>query len=370
MRKSTYTLLFLLLFSPLLSYLYVAVLQLPKTLYHFFVFLFLVYGMFFLLNKRKIVYPKFIFLLFFYAIYRLFWLQISGQEYHQLTSIYYAIYNFSTILLIIVIYNTIFSDRFIRYCIQIIKITIILAASVSIVQVFLPEFLNPWEYNLRFFDINSMYKSRRQSIFGFVESNEIGLSFMPLAAVLIGYILRFKKQNYMIFSILIGITAFLTNSRYVMVSFLIMIFQYLVYYRHSISFSFKYVVIVVFIIFSLAISLDYLGYDFKEFYEVRLLAEGSLTETTRFRAIQNFSYFFPKHMMWGTGVHLTDDIERASKAIGSSQIHVGYLSHLVSYGIVGSLLLFGFWFSLAKHLYLNAKRTNYWGSFFAFLIFY
>ena len=215
-----------------------------------------------------------------------------------------------------------------------------------------------------------MYKFRRQSIFGFVEPNEIGLSFIPLAAVLIGYILRFKKQNYIIFSLLVGITAFLTNTRYVMVSFFIIIFQYFVYFRQSIAGWFKYVAIAAILIIFLFFSLDYLGYDFKEFYEERLLAEGSLTETTRFRAIQNFAYFFPEYMIWGTGVHLTEEIRKASKAIGSSQIHVGYLSHLVSYGIVGSLLLFGFWFSLAKQLYRNAKKTNYWGSFFAFLTFF
>jgi len=68
-------------------------------------------------------------------------------------------------------------------------------------------------------------------------------------------------------------------------------------------------------------------------------------------------------------VHLTEEIKEASKAVGSSQIHVGYLSHLVSFGIVGSFFMFGFWFLLAKKLYKSAKYTKYWGSFFAFLIY-
>lgn len=66
---------------------------------------------------------------------------------------------------------------------------------------------------------------------------------------------------------------------------------------------------------------------------------------------------------------LTNQIEAASRAVGSSQIHVGYLSHLVSYGIIGSFLLFSFWFLLAKDLYRKAKLTKYYGPFFAFIIF-
>ena len=69
------------------------------------------------------------------------------------------------------------------------------------------------------------------------------------------------------------------------------------------------------------------------------------------------------------GQMITDEIKRASQAIGSSHIHVGYLSHLVAYGIVGCFFLFGFWFLLVKKLYRTAKQTNYWGSFFAFLTF-
>ena len=113
----------------------------------------------------------------------------------------------------------------------------------------------------------------------------------------------------------------------------------------------------------------YLGYDFLDWYNTRLLAEGSIKETTRFKAIENFIVFFPREPIFGTGVHLTDEILSASKSVGSSQIHVGYLSHLVSYGLVGSFFLFGFWYLIAKKLLITAKQTNYWGSFFAFLTF-
>jgi len=114
----------------------------------------------------------------------------------------------------------------------------------------------------------------------------------------------------------------------------------------------------------------YFGYDFEDWYQERLLAEGSLYETTRYKAIGTFKNFFPEHWFLGGGLSISGEVTKASHAIGSSQIHVGYLSHLVSYGIVGSFLLFGFWLSLARHLYRNAKATSYWGSFFAFAMYF
>ena len=67
--------------------------------------------------------------------------------------------------------------------------------------------------------------------------------------------------------------------------------------------------------------------------------------------------------------HLTDEIKEASRAVGSSQIHVGYFSHLVSYGLFGSIFLFTFWFGLVRDLYKKAKSSGFYGPLFAFLVF-
>ncbi len=87
-----------------------------------------------------------------------------------------------------------------------------------------------------------------------------------------------------------------------------------------------------------------------------------------YKAIGNFIYFFPEHPFFGTGT-MTDEIRVASKAVGSSQIHVGYLSFLVYFGIFGCFFLFGSWFLLSRKLLNTAQLTNYWGSFFGFLTF-
>jgi hypothetical protein len=53
----------------------------------------------------------------------------------------------------------------------------------------------------------------------------------------------------------------------------------------------------------------------------------------------------------------------------SSQIHVGYLSLLYYYGLIGGLIYLAFLFSIAKETLRVAKRTFHWGPFFAILQF-
>jgi hypothetical protein len=107
----------------------------------------------------------------------------------------------------------------------------------------------------------------------------------------------------------------------------------------------------------------------KELAEKRLFVEGEIKNTSRYLAYELFQKYFPQHPVFGTGVHLTDEIRRVANEGGSSQIHVGYFSHMVSYGIVGSFLLFSFWLLLARDLFKKAKLTGFYGAFFAFLVF-
>jgi len=371
MRKITYIFLYLLLFTPLLAYIYTVTLELPKTIMHFYVFFVFAFGLIFIIKKKNNYFPKYLWFLLFYGIYRLAWLQIADVHYHILTHIYYDILNFAILFIILIIYNTHFSDTFIKRSISIIKITVILAVLVSIVQVFYFDFFSAWSYfDIEFPFVGNIYQQRRCSIFGFVDLNEIGLSYIPLAAVFIGFLLYWRQKSYVFFSILIGISVFLTNARYVMFGFVIILLMYFAYFKLNFKGIIKYTFLVLILSGGLYFSLVQIGYDFQSFYEERLWSEGSLFETSRYKAFETFKEFFSKKPIFGTGVHLTDEIREASRELGSSQIHVGYLSHLVSYGLVGSFFLFAFWFMLAKNLYKNAKKTNYWGAFFAYLIFF
>lgn len=365
---------YFLLFSPLFAYVYSVVLKLPKTINQLYVFLAFCLGIVFFVNTKivrdkKIIFPNYLWFMMAYAIYRLVWQFIALEDKHPLTFIYYAILNFSILFIITIIYNINFQTIYIQKSVSILKVIVVVSAVVSIIQVFDSSFL--YQKNLGLAErVDMMYQIRRTSIFSSADPNELGLSFLPMVSVLVGYLLLNKDRSYLFFLPLIGLVAFLSNTRYIMVGFLIITFQYLVFRKFRLKNILGYSLLAALLTLTIVFSLKYMGYDMQKWYKERLFAEGHVSETTRYKAFSNFSRFFPQHMFVGTGVHLTEEIRKASHKISSSQIHVGYLSHLVSYGLIGSVLLFGFWFCLAKRLYQTARRTNYWGSFFAFCIYF
>ena len=73
------------------------------------------------------------------------WVQINYTG-GFLSTFYLTTQYFSTALLVIIIYNTKFSDSFIKGVILIFKITAILAVTASIIQIFHPHFLNAFQY--------------------------------------------------------------------------------------------------------------------------------------------------------------------------------------------------------------------------------
>jgi hypothetical protein len=144
------------------------------------------------------------------------------------------------------------------------------------------------------------------------------------------------------------------------------LFRYNFNLKSIVLYSLSYALLLLFIIQILQI----IGYDLQDWFRERLFKESSLQDMTRFKAIYTFLQFFPKYYLFGNGQIYDNAVRAYSHRMGSSHIHVGYLSHLVAYGITGCFLLYGFWLLLALKLFKTAKLTNYWGSFFAFLTFW
>ncbi len=365
----------ILLFTPFLSYITFGIYGKENFIYYFQIFI-IFYSTFLLFyNKLFNIYiPKYLYFLFFYILYILFWSFFNGT-FEKKGFFFSEIREQIAVFFILLLINNIkISDKFIKTSIQIIKATIIIAFLVSIYQFFNPSFFDASElYRFKYFekpniDISNPYEGRRTSIFGYTDLNDIGLSFLPILSVFLGYYSHNKNKAYLYFALGMVIAA-LSNTRYIIIGVVFLIFPL---WKGS-NFRIKHYLLniltlsIVFIFTIILIQL--IGYDLLDWFNVRLFAEGSIIKTTRFGALENFLIFYPQTPIVGTGVHMTPEIALASKFVGSSQIHVGYLSHLVSYGIIGSFLLFGFWISLTKELFKNAKISKYWGSFFAFIIF-
>lgn len=361
--------LYMLLLSPFLGYAYSVWFSLPKTITHFFTFFSIGTGLIFIFKKKHINIPLWAKFLLIFALYKLIWNLIIGSDKHFLTVLFYQISDFAVFFIMIMVYSTSFSDKFINRSITIMKLIVILAALVSVVQIFNIEFLNPRVYAGEDSGIDeNMYTFRRVSIFGFVHPVALGLAFVPLLSVLVGYLLYTNNKYYILYLFLGIIVAFLSNTRFIIIGSIIVTLQIVAYNKSKIRGYIRYFIVFGILMLLALTTLDYLGYDFKEWFKQRLMVEGSIQGTTRYKAIDNFLRFFPQKPIFGTGT-MTEEIREASRAIGSSQIHVGYLAMLVYYGLVGCFFLFGSWFLLIKRFYKTARVTNYWGSFFGFLTF-
>lgn len=365
-----------LLFTPFFSYLTFGVYGKENFVYYFQIFM-VIYASIFLFysNFIKIIIPKYLYFLFFYILYILFWSFFNGT-FEKKGLFFSEIREQVAILFILLLINNIkISGKFIKAAIPIIKLTIIISFIVSVFQFFNPAFLDATPlYRFKYFEkpsieLSNPYEFRRLSVFGYTDMNDLGLSFLPLLVILISYLTIQKKKSTFIYYGMGLIVAALSNTRYVIIGALFLILAIWKTQNLTIKDYIRNLVIFTILIVLVGIGLQIIGYDLIDWFSVRLFAEQSISKTTRFGALENFLIFYPKTPLVGTGIHMTAEIALASQYVGSSQIHVGYLSHLVSYGLVGSSFLFGFWFSLARHLYLTAKETNYWGSFFAFLIF-
>lgn len=370
--KLTHILLFSMLFWPVMSFITYGVLGLATITFYYTLIITMFYGLVFIIIKEKIRLPKGLLYLLFFIIFIFYWSFFTGKIFSRgILPILFDNSNLAIFFIVLIIYNTRFSDRFINKSIFILKITIIIAAITSIVQVFNSEFLNAiWGTKSSTSLPSELYQFQRSSIFHFIDPNSLGLSFMPILSIVTGFLLYKQKQIFILYLLFGGISALLSNARYVMVSFILITLQILIFRGVSLIKIFKYVIITSILLISLLTILNYIGYDFKEWYEKRLFAEGSIKATTRYFAIKNFLIYFPKYYLFGNGDIYNEEVVIASQAYGSSHMHIGYLSHLVAYGVLGCFFLYSFWFYLLKRIYITAKQTGYWGSFFAFMTFF
>ncbi len=137
--------------------------------------------------------------------------------------------------------------------------------------------------------------------------------------------------------------------------------------------SLKYFLIVTLAIFLFIFSMRLLNIDFQTIINERILSksEGGITEGsagTRLLAFRIFPKMFMESPIFGVGAQITQSLENELQG-KSSQLHVGYLSLLYYYGIVGGGLYFLFLISLTKRLYRNAKLHGNLGPIFGWLAF-
>jgi hypothetical protein len=314
---------------------------------------------------KEFKYPKYLLPYILLLIYYIIWAFVNGNAGKMdMDTILYFYRNrwLYSLVVLLIIENTEFDEQFIKLIVNVFKITILVSFIVTIYQLFInPFFLMPPELKEDFFS-RTQYEIRLQSIFGYIAPNEVAYSLIPIISILIGYYLMQGKSLNPVWILMAGIVFFGTKTRFIYLNFFIILLQYPLVNGLNIKKIIKVSLIGVISIVVLVFVLNSSGFNVGEFVQDRLLSESA---STRLLAVDMFKVFFPKNPFFGTGIHVGEDLARA---IGnrSSQIHVGYLSHLYEYGIIGTFLLLYFLLSILRKFHETSSNTYYYGSLFAF----
>jgi O-antigen ligase len=88
----------------------------------------------------------------------------------------------------------------------------------------------------------------------------------------------------------------------------------------------------------------------------------------RIESLNVFLKIFPENPWFGVGPQTGIDVLQLLRGITTS-IHVGYLSYLYFYGIIGAMFVFLTLFFLLKDSFEIGKKFLFWGSFYGLLSF-
>lgn len=316
-------------------------------------------------NKRLPAYLFFLFLFNIYHIAESFYFDtIPGNT----NKIFYILSNylFLASLLLFIVENTKFDYKFIKRQNKYIFIIIILALCVSLIQTqvknffFSPEILN---YKVL------MNENRIPSIFSWYDPNTLGITFPLIVSIAISGIR--KEENLKLFAIIMSviIVAFLTKTRYVMLSSIIVLSQIFFSTELPKSLKVKYlltIIISVLIAFTVAKAIHI---DIQQTIDERILEKDTKMASANARIDSYYIFIlkFPEYPWFGVGPKTRYDVIRLLK--GVPLIHVGYLSYLYWYGIVGASLLFISIFLFIRKLYRAGKDFGFWGGFYGLLAF-
>jgi hypothetical protein len=359
--------LILLPFYPFWAYLFYSITKKPASI---FVVLMLIPLAFYSLLTKRIRIPKYLIFLILFTIYHLSSIFINNIFPAGTNKIFFLLSdtNVFACLLFIVIESISFDDGFITKMNRLIFILVIITSIFSIIQIKYPSFfVNPDITDNP--DVMLYLGDRSFSIFSWINMNSLGISFPILISILLS-VPNFNKKNNSII-ILIGIiVSFLTKARYVMMSAIIVLSQLFINSEIALRKRVYSIVLIVGLVFVSAGVATFYGFNIQQVIDNRILEKetGMGSARARVTSYEVFMIKFPEHPWFGVGPQTRDDVLRLLDGV-APLIHIGYLSYLYYYGVVGCLLLALAIFYLLKDGWFIGKKFGFWGSFYGLLSF-
>ncbi|WP_297696231.1 O-antigen ligase [uncultured Eudoraea sp.] len=296
---------------------------------------------------------------------------------------FYTNLHIYTFLALLIIENISFPSKWIALSAKALGVILVLAATVSVIQIFDPLFFTKSKYLIQGLSyerigeyyssnpdestnsVSRLFKGYRTSIFSYINEISVGIDTIAIFSLLLAYKTK-NKAKLALYVMAAAMVSFLSSARWIMLNFVVVGSQYFWTQKNKISNSIKYLVYGITLILFIAVIAYISGIDLQRFTQDRLLSNSA---STRLLAVEVFLEVFPDNPILGTGGIDTSKMLRLIEG-RSSQIHVGYLKLFYYHGLVGGLLYLGFTYSLLKRLWRRAKFSNYWGGFYAILAFF
>lgn len=331
-------------------------------------------------NNQKIHIPKYLWYYMAFVLYTILSDVILVGKTINIKYLY-SNYMITAILSLIMIENTFVTTKFLKVLNRLAFFIVMVAfVTILIQQFYKADFFVDLNKENVFDFLNTIDSGQRlPSIYSWIGLLEVGFSFLPFLAILIDKSL-YKKKVYLWGLFIIGfIFVLFTKNRWVMVNYIILLLIPFVFFRKSLGkLVLNTMLISLVVVFSLSIS-SYFGAPVYDIIENRILekSKGGLEQgsaSTRILAFYVFGQLYPEHPIFGKGdfhafdVRTDKDYELAKQLGGrSSQIHVGYLSLLYYYGLVGGALFILALYHLMKRLYTRARLSKHWATYFSVL---
>jgi hypothetical protein len=319
----------------------------------------------------KINFPKYLVFFSIFTIYHLYSVFINKLIPSDTTTLKFFLADREVLacLFFFVIENTHFDERFIRIMNRNIFIVVGISLITSLLQIKNPSFFVPPSVLANINNETFLSENRIFSIYSWLDLNTLGITFPILIAILLSFFSQKKIASPLI--ILSGIiVSFLTKARYVMISTIIIFSQYFFISKMSLS---KKVSILLIFFGSIMISVSVakaMGYNIQQVIDDRILEKSTNmgSANTRILSYYVFLKVFPEHPLFGVGPETRPEVVRLLGG-WAPIIHVGYLSYLYYYGLLGCFFVFFAIFFMLKRAWTIGSKNDFMAGFYGLLAF-
>lgn len=318
-------------------------------------------------NKKL---PAYIIFLIMFAIYHVGSEFVNNLFSADASKVYslFADPNIIACLFFIIIEYTFFDEKFISRMNKQLLLIVIISFIVSLIQIKIPSFFFNGRSEDDLFYIGED-QGRNFSIYSWLDLNSLGISFPFLISILLS--IYYTNKSKLPIIIFCGIVvSFLTKARYVMISFIVVMSQMFFNKKKSLIKRISFLILIVASIFVIGLIAQQAGFDINKVIDSRILEkEGDMgSAKARVTSYEVFLKVFPLHPFFGVGPKTRPDVIELLNG-EAPIIHIGYLSYLYYYGIVGCLFFFLSIFYLLKRAWTIGKEHHFWGSFYGLISF-